>query len=168
MRHSKAILHLLLFLAPVSSFADQKAPVTARVIHVFDGDTLLATVDGKEEKIRLLGIDAPETDGPYTTLEPFGIEASKKLRSLTKGKVVTLLFGGSTLRDRYGRLLAHVILPDGRIANEVMLKEGYAEFYRRYSYTRKERYQKLEAEAKKSRRGMWAKNRARKKTGSDK
>ncbi|VAX20948.1 hypothetical protein MNBD_NITROSPINAE04-319 [hydrothermal vent metagenome] len=125
------------------------------VVHVYDGDTILV-VSGKEKmKIRLLGIDTPEKQGPYTKAEPLGEEAGRRMTELALRKKVTLIYGGDSLKDRYGRYLAHVILPDGRSLNEIMLKEGLAEAYRKFGYTRKKLYRRLEAKAKSACLGIW-------------
>ncbi|MGK7345206.1 MAG: thermonuclease family protein [Candidatus Nitrospinota bacterium M3_3B_026] len=122
---------------------------------VFDGDTLLVLIGGREEKVRLLGIDTPETDGPYTSLEPLGEEAKERAAELALGKKVGLVYGGTTLRDKYGRLLAYVHLPDGRVLNEALLEEGLAEAYRRFSHPRKSFYVYLEWKAWVERKGIW-------------
>lgn len=136
------------------------APTVATVVTVFDGDTLLVDIDGKREKIRLLGVDTPEVDGPHTTVERCGPEASRRTKSLApKGATVRLTFDGKTKRDHYRRLLAHVDLADGRGLNELLLREGLAERYRKFGY-RKDQYALLEAEAKRKKVGLWASGKA--------
>ena len=72
--------------------ADNDPPGTYRVVKVFDGDTIMVFDGDSKEKVRLLGIDAPETGGPYTKLEPYGIEAKKRMRELVSADMsVTLL-----------------------------------------------------------------------------
>lgn len=133
----------------------QEPPKHAFVVYVYDGDTILVTSGGVKMKIRLLGIDTPEKQGPYTKAEPLGEEAGRRMTELALRKKVTLVYGGDSLKDRYGRYLAHVILPDGRSLNEIMLKEGLAQAYRRFRYSRKKLYQKLEAKAKAACLGIW-------------
>jgi len=160
MRHLKPLLlqlalSLILAACPSPPQVDESHRETGLVIHVFDGDTLLVRINNSEEKVRLLGIDTPETDGPYTKAEPLGEKASRLTKKLVFNKSVTLVYGGTSRRDKHGRLLAHVIMPDGRVLNEILLKEGMAEFFRKFRYTRKERYKKLEAEARRSCKGIW-------------
>lgn len=130
-------------------------PEHGLIIHVYDGDTILVSSAGKKMKVRLLGIDAPEKEGPYTKAEPLGEEAGRRATALALRKKVTLIYGGDSLKDKHGRYLAHVILPDGRTLNEIMLEEGLAEAYRKFKYSRKKRYHKLEAKAKAACRGIW-------------
>ncbi len=133
----------------------QEPPNHGLVVHVYDGDTILVSLGGKKIKVRLLGIDAPEKEGPYTKKEPLGEEARRRVIELALRKKVALIYEGDSLKDRYGRYLAHVILPDGRTLNEILLKEGLAEAYRKFRYSRKKRYRKLEAKAKAACRGIW-------------
>ncbi len=153
-----ALLSIALWLsaAPAShSQTPAPAPEKALVVHVFDGDTILISSRGRKLKVRLLGIDAPEKEGPYTKAEPLGEEAGRRATALALRKKVTLIYGGDSLKDKHGRYLAHVILPDGRTLNEIMLEEGLAEAYRKFKYSRKKRYHKLEAKAKAACRGIW-------------
>jgi micrococcal nuclease len=130
--------------------------ISATVIKVFDGDTLLVLLNGVKTKVRLLGVDAPEKSGPYTTAEQGGIEAGKRLARLADNQTVTLEFGGDTRQDKYGRSLAHVFLQDGTNLNAAMIAEGYAAVYRRFNFTHKDDYLSLEKKAKAQKRGIWS------------
>jgi len=138
-------------------------PQSGIVTYVYDGDTIQTLLGGRKYKVRLLGIDTPETDGPYTKAEPLGEKAKARTKQLALGKKVTLEFGADSLRDKYNRLLAHVTLPDGRCLNQLLIQEGLAEAFHRGSYTRKKLYHKLEAEARKHRLGVWKYGRYRNK-----
>ncbi len=153
----RPIFAILFFIFLFAGFGITSAEsvATGFVVRVFDGDTLLVRIEGRYEKVRLVGIDTPEKDGPYTTLEPYGNEATARTMELALKKVVKLSYGGSTMRDKYKRLLAHVTLPDGRILNEILLNEGFAEAYRKFSYTNKEKYLELERRARKKCKGLW-------------
>ena len=96
-------------------------------------------------KVRLLGIDCPEKK------QPFGRRAKERTAALAYGKVVKVRPSGV---DRYGRIMADVILPDGRNLNRELVREGMAWWFRRYSTDRV--LQALEAEARSQRRGLWA------------
>ena len=151
------IVAFLLLFTPMPGRADSyPLPAAGTVVKVIDGDTLRVVIKGKKEKVRLLGIDTPEVTGPYTKAEPFGTEASTYTKTVAGGKEVMLLFEGETKRDRYGRLLAHVILPDGTTLNERLLAAGLARYYRKFKYSRKKRYQLLERSARDRCVGMWA------------
>ena len=129
------------------------APAEAqRVRQVIDGDTI--TVSGVGV-VRLIGVDAPEKTGSYRESEPFGDAATKCLKALVDGQIVRLEYDGPR-KDQYNRTLAYVVLPDGRTANEEMIRAGFAETYRRFNFARKPQFQAAEREAKAAKRGMWA------------
>ena len=86
-------------------------PVSARVTHVVDGDTIDVTLsNGDEETVRFIGIDTPETVKPGTPVQCGGPRAHEVNDRLVYGKTVTLRFDAER-RDVYGRLLAYVYLP---------------------------------------------------------
>ncbi|MEA2423480.1 MAG: micrococcal nuclease [Thermoleophilaceae bacterium] len=103
----------------------------ARVVRVVDGDTVRVSVGGREESVRLLGIDTPETHRPGTPIECGGPQASASMDALAPpGTEVRLEPDpGQDRRDRYGRLLAYVRLPDGRLAEDEQLAAGWATVY---------------------------------------
>lgn len=123
------------------------------VRHVIDGDTVILA---SGDRVRLIGIDAPEIDHPeYGRLgEPYGKEATDELRRLVEGKDVRLEAGDEP-RDKYGRRLAYLFLPDGTFVNRHMVETGYAETFRRFAFTYKEEFLQLEQKAREARSGMW-------------
>lgn len=131
--HPLAVL-LLVSTAPItscSSAPDIPAGAQAVVISVVDGDTLDAAfaVDGLriEERIRLIGIDTPETKKPDSPVECFGVEATRRLGELLPPGTPIVVERDVESRDVYGRLLAHVKRhADGISVNLTMLAEGYA------------------------------------------
>jgi micrococcal nuclease len=91
--------------------AEPPGPLTARVTHVVDGDTIdVKLADGDEETVRYIGIDTPETVKPGTPVQCGGPEAHEVNDRLVYGHTVTLRFDAER-RDVYGRLLAYVYLP---------------------------------------------------------
>ncbi len=94
------------------------------VTGVVDGDTLEARLDGRVVRVRLIGIDAPEAT---TTVECFGREATARVRALVPPGTVVGLEKDVSETDRYGRLLRYLWLADGRMLNEVLVREGYAQ-----------------------------------------
>src|SRR5690606_17407397 len=92
---------------------------TAFVKRVVDGDTLLLATG---ERVRLLGVDTPETKKPDTPVQPWGPEASQFTTDLVQGKTVTLVFDRERY-DKYQRLLAFVYI-DGRCLNEELIRHG--------------------------------------------
>lgn len=98
----------------------------ARVDRVVDGDTINVTVTSGTERLRLLGIDTPETNHPTKPVECFGPEATERLRQLAPAGTELRLERDTELRDRYGRLLVYAFTPDGEFVNEVLVREGFA------------------------------------------
>jgi len=130
------------------------------VVRVVDGDTLdIDEPDGKYEttRIRLRGVDCPESVNPQTGPMYFGPEAAAFAKGLAEGQTVRVLLDpGNDTRCKYGRLLAYVELPAGRILNEVLLEEGYAYADLRFRHSHFDRYKQLEAVARRSGVGLWA------------
>jgi micrococcal nuclease len=101
---------------------------SAQLERVIDGDTIVADVDGREERVRLIGIDTPETVKPNTPVQCFGPQAHELNARLlgTAGAALTLRFDRE-LRDRYGRLLAYVYrAQDGLFVNARLIDAGAA------------------------------------------
>ncbi len=128
-----------------------------RVVFIVDGDTLVVETPAGEEKIRLIGIDTPETANSPQGEECYGAEASAFARGLLTGKKVVLSLDETQgERDRYERLLAYVEMDDGRDIGEVLIREGYAfEYTYNKPYKNQVLYQAAEAAAKKSEAGLW-------------
>ena len=96
---------------------------TARVTRVVDGDTLVVNIAGQEERVRLIGVDTPETVHPQKPVEYFGKEASAFTKGIAEGQSVRLEADPqNTNRDKYRRLLRYVYLPDGRLLNAEMTR----------------------------------------------
>ena len=132
---------------------------TFTVAHVIDGDTLdLDIPDGRHERtrVRLLGIDAPETNGERPVPLFFGPQATKYAKERALGQsVVVYLDAPNPTRGKYGRLLAYVQLPNGRFLNEVLLSEGCAYADRRFRHSFFNKYRQLEAAARRGAKGLW-------------
>jgi micrococcal nuclease len=128
------------------------APVTRLCVRVVDGDTL--ELDGGE-RVRLIGVDTPETVDPRRPVQYFGKEASAFTRRLAQGKTVRLEFDQDT-QDRYGRTLAYVYLPDGAFLNAEIIRQGYGHAYTRFPFRYQAEFLALEREAREQGRGLWA------------
>ena len=100
------------------------APGTARVVAVVDGDTVDVAWADRRERVRLLGVDTPETVDPRRPIGCYGPEAAAFTHRSLEGRTVRLTFDRER-RDRYGRLLAFVEV-DGRRFNDELLTGGYA------------------------------------------
>jgi micrococcal nuclease len=128
-KHSKVIpvlliscIFILCGVKGTSSSNAGKGSDTARVEKIYDGDTIAAFVDGHFQKIRLIGIDAPEMDQ-----RPWGSKAKECLEALMKASAskVSLEYDVER-RDKYGRILAYIWTHDGKIMNEEILRKGCA------------------------------------------
>jgi len=125
---------------------------------VVDGDTIDIDIpDGKYEhtRIRLWGIDTPETKNPKLGVMYFGPQAADFTRKLTLGKPVQVYLEEHRTRGKYDRLLAYVKLPDGRFLNEVLLTEGFAYADLRFRHSFYNKYRQLEASARSQKKGLW-------------
>jgi len=143
---AKAVAVAVLLLAASPAWAE----VRGRVVGVKDGDSIEVLAGARAVEVRLWGIDCPETG------QPFGKQAKHFTSSAAFGKEVGVEERG---RDRYGRLLGVVTLPDGRALNEELVRAGLAWWY--YAFAPKELgLALLEKEAKGARRGLWADPRA--------
>ena len=126
---------------------------TVKVTRVVDGDTIdiSPSVEGRS-RVRLIGMDTPEV---YFGTQPYGPEASAFAKRELDGREAKLELDVQKI-DPYGRLLAYVYLPDGRMFNETLLEEGYAQvatFPPNVKY--QERFLKAQREAREANRGLW-------------
>jgi micrococcal nuclease len=116
-----------------------KAEFSGRVVSIADGDTLtVLRADRSQVKIRLHGVDTPETG------QDFGTWAKEAAAAMAFGKDVT---SRPVDRDRYGRTVAEIILPDGRSMNHELVRDGWAWWYREYA-PKDRQLERLESEAK--------------------
>lgn len=125
-----------------------REPFEARVVGISDGDTITVLYGTTQVKVRLNGIDCPEKR------QAFGARAKQLTSDLAFGKTVTVRPTG---KDRYGRTLGEVILPDGRVLNQELVAAGMAWHYTRYSKDRS--LARLERQAREARVGLWSETR---------
>jgi micrococcal nuclease len=133
-----------------------KGAVAAKVQRVVDGDTFVATVNGRRERVRVIGVDTPESVDPNRPDEPFGEEASDFAKHYLDGETVRMA-GDVEPRDRYGRMLAYVWLADGTFWNALLAAEGYAQQLTiPPNVTYADLFRRLVGEARRQNRGLWA------------
>jgi endonuclease YncB( thermonuclease family) len=132
---------------------------TFKVVKVVDGDTLdidIADGNSPHTRIRLLGVDTPETVHPVIGPMYFGVEASDFVKHNVLNKnICVYLDSVNKTRDRYGRLLAYVQLPDKTILNEVLLEKGLAYADIRFKHQFLSRYPQIESLARSNKAGLW-------------
>jgi micrococcal nuclease len=137
-----------------SSGPDRGERVTASVVRVVDGDTIVVTLDGVEESVRYIGIDTPETSKPGQALECFANEATELNRRLvTEGRVV--LGFDRELRDAYDRLLAYVWARGGLLNAELVRLGAARTLTIEPNTARAGTLARLEAQAGRAGRGLW-------------
>lgn len=146
-----SVLFLVGFAGLGASYAVLARAETVLVTRVIDGDTLQLST---RERIRLIGVDTPETKDPRRPVQRFGKEAAAFTRRMVEGKRVRLDYD-SARRDRYGRTLAYVYLEDGAFLNAEIIRQGYGFAYTRFPFKYLEEFRKLEREAREARRGLW-------------
>lgn len=122
------------------------ADIAYRIVGVKDGDTYVLLVAGKELVVRLTHVDCPEKN------QPFGSAAKKAASDLCFGKMVLLKHDNKY--DRNGRLLAEIILPDGRNLNKLLVERGLAWHFKKYS--KDQSYARLEEVARSKKVGLWS------------
>ena len=142
------ILSISLLLFPVSC-SNPQIIICARVV---DGDTIVLS---NNERVRLIGVDTPETKHPKKPVEYFGREATAFTKRMVGGKVIKLRYDQQR-RDKYGRLLAYVYLPNGIFLNAEIIKQGYGYAYTKFPFKYMEEFRQYEKEAREARRGLWA------------
>jgi micrococcal nuclease len=132
-----------------------------KVTYVVDGDTLYVDQpDGPKDhtSVRFWGIDTPELwhrpgDPPD---QPYANEARALATKLALHQRVTLVLESRRTRGKYGRLLAYVMLPDGRSLNEILVRKGLAHADRRFDHHLYNHYLALEDQAKADHLGLWS------------
>lgn len=128
-----------------------------KVVKVVDGDTIKVRIAGGVEKVRLIGVDTPETVDPRREVQYFGEEASEFTKKVALGEEVWLEPDPQcSNRDKYRRLLRYVYLEDGTLLNAEIIRKGYGFAYTKYPFSRMKEFRRLEKQAKKKGRGLWA------------
>lgn len=145
------MLGVVLALAIGAAPSSASSAAWRTVVRVVDGDTLV--LDGGE-RVRLIGVDTPESVDPRRPVQHFGKEASAFTRRLIEGRRVRLERGWEK-RDRHGRTLAYVYRDDGLLLNAEIIRQGYGHALTRFPHPRLEVFRALEREARDGRRGLW-------------
>jgi endonuclease YncB( thermonuclease family) len=148
---------LLIFLSlsiPIAGCLKLPQPEHGRSIvsRIIDGDTIELN---SGEKIRLLGIDTPETRHSSSTVQKLGERSKAHLSKLALGKEVTIEQQHGR-HDPYGRMLAYVYLEDGGLLNLMMVEDGFALPYTKYPLAKTQDFILASQEARKNNRGLWS------------
>lgn len=128
------------------------------VSRVYDGDTIAVEMAGTLEKIRMIGVDTPETHKPNTPPQCYGQEASNFTTKHLLHKTVRLAADPETdNRDRYDRLLRFVYTEQGELWNQKLIAEGYAPAYTSFPFTKAAEFVTTQEKARQSKTGLWGK-----------
>ncbi|MGQ1945108.1 thermonuclease family protein [Ornithobacterium rhinotracheale] len=144
--HSAHIPRVVVQPKPVSIKQSIPQGAAFKVIGISDGDTVKLLIDGQEQKVRLAHIDCPEKK------QAFGNVAKQAISDLIFGKNVYLVWEGK--KDKYGRLIAEIIMEDGTNVNKLLVKKGLAWHFKKYSNNQD--YAQLEIEARQNKVGLWS------------
>ncbi len=130
--------------------------IEATVVRVVDGDTIVVNIQGRDYKVRYIGMDTPETVHPFKPVQYFGKEACEKNRELVDGKTVRLEKDVSET-DKYGRLLRYIWVDNITMVNAELVRLGYAVSYTDPPDVKYQQlFLQLESEARESKRGLWS------------
>lgn len=148
---------IVLSLVFLSRAFSQQPQVQLRTVRqVVDGDTLVLE---NGEKIRLIGVDTPETHHPQKPVEYFGEEATAFTRNLVEGKRVLMETDPVNAhlghKDKYGRTIAYVWTEQGIFVNAEIVEQGYGHAYTRYPFRYLNEFRALESRARGQGAGLW-------------
>lgn len=136
------------------------APDVYEVVRVVDGDTFIARIDAQDVRVRLIGVDTPESVHPNKEVEHFALEASAYLKKLLEGEQVYFVYdqnnAATNHKDRYDRMLAYAYRArDSLFVNAEIIRQGYGHAYSKYPFTRLEEFLKYERNARHQKLGLW-------------
>jgi len=161
-----SILLIPLFLYSCTTLQAETTTPYYTCTRVVDGDTIVVKGIGK---VRLIGVDTPETVHPRKPVEYYGKEASNFTKRMVEGKKVRLEYDWQK-KGRYGRVLAYVYvmtndvkdMPEFKnrssmelMVNAELIKQGYGHAYTKYPFKYLEQFRKYEKEARENKRGLW-------------
>jgi micrococcal nuclease len=134
-----------------------EGPEKRLVVRVIDGDTIVVSPN---EKVRLIGVDTPETAHPKRAVQCFAKDAKEFTRSMVERKSIRLVLDESNVarnhKDRYGRTLAYAYLTDGTMLNRELIRQGYAHAYTRFPFRHLVEFRELERTARAESLGLWS------------
>ncbi len=140
----------------VTQTAAEHTPGMYEVVKFDDGDTIIVNMEGKEEKVRFIGVDTPETKDPRKPVQCFGKAASQFTKNLIGAQRVRLEADPTNSnRDRYQRLLRYIYLPDGTLVNKKIIEEGYGFALTGFPFTKMEEFKAAQVSARENNRGLW-------------
>lgn len=142
---------------PGSESLNSAQPGYYSIDHFIDGDTIAVSVNGRAEEVRFIGVDTPETHDPRKPVQCYGPTAAAYTKAeIGNHKVKLVADPLDTNRDRYGRLLRYVYLPDGTLLNLKLIRTGHGFYYPYFPFSKKAEFSKAEQQAQSNDLGLWA------------
>ena len=142
-------------LISIVDWVDPPPAGQARVEEVVDGDTILVRFGGNKERVRLIGVDTPETHHPEKAVQCYGQAATDYLQMKLDGEDVRLEADSTnTNRDRYDRLLRYVYL-DEELVNESIIRDGYGFAYTLFPFQKIDDFKLAQEHAATNNLGLW-------------
>lgn len=143
--------------SPSTPAASPSQPGLYEVVRFSDGDTITVVMNGKHEPVRMIGVDTPETHRPNSPVQCYGPAASAYTKNLIGTQKVRLEADPqNTNRDRYDRLLRYVYLPDGRLVQYELIRNGYGFAYTQFPFAKKSELVQAEQLARQEYKGLWS------------
>lgn len=140
----------------VKSAVSSNQPGLYTVTEFVDGDTIRINMNGKQETVRFIGVDTPETHDPRKAVQCFGTVAADFTKQFIGKQNVRLEADPeNTNRDRYDRLLRYVYTAEGKLVNAEIIKQGYGFAYTSFPFTKSDEFKQLQKEAQDANRGLW-------------
>lgn len=133
---------------------ERREKIPARVTKVFDGDTFQLNIQGREEIVRLVGVDAPEINETREKVRLMGLLSREFALYHLENKDVYIIIDKQG-RDKYGRLLVYLWLPNMIFFNELILEEGFANVYTRFYHPYQKKFIEAERNAREKNKGLW-------------
>ena len=150
-------MYFVFRLANAQSILSSNQPGLYRVVEFNDGDTIVVDMNGSQETIRFIGVDTPETHKPNTPIQCYGPEASTYTKQLIGSQSVRLQADPlNTNRDRYGRLLRYVYLPNDTLVEQKLITQGYGFAYTHFPFEKAAEFKIYEQEARAAGKGLWS------------
>ncbi len=145
------------YIEKFTSTAVTNQPGLYRVTTFVDGDTITVDMNGIEEKVRLIGVDTPETHDPRKSVQCYGQAASAFTKNFIGANRVRLAADPENInRDKYGRLLRYVYLPSGELVNAEIIKQGFGFAYVYFPFSKMEAFKAYQKQAEQQRLGLWS------------
>ncbi|MBI2589399.1 thermonuclease family protein [Candidatus Saccharibacteria bacterium] len=150
------VIYLAFKLTGHENVLQKSQPGLYSIVKFDDGDTITVDMNGSIEIVRFIGVDTPETHHPDRPVECYGSEATDYTKNLIgKQKVRLQADLLDTNRDRYGRLLRYVYLPDGTLVEAKLITEGYGFAYTYFPFEKASQFKAYERQAMTAGRGLW-------------